>query len=173
MVWGIGIFKNIWMWIFPQQEFFLFNHLILHLELYFFFKLCDVGDSLSSESGSAPAIFELYAADRDGVSVKHTSPLFCLSWENLCKIHHRQTDRQILWHYIQVCVDFFFKLNLLPAYSLRLQGEKLYLYLFFQICVTLSIFCWLLWPALTMYIYVVASLKRSENTLTWWVKFLG
>ena len=36
----------------------------------------------------------------------------------------RQTDRQILWHHIQVCVNFFFKLNLLPPYSLSLQRNK-------------------------------------------------
>ena len=33
------------------------------------------------------------------------------------------TDRQILWLHIRVCVDFFFKLNLLPPYSLRSQGD--------------------------------------------------
>ena len=37
--------------------FLLFNHLILHPELYYFFKLLDVGDCLSLVSGSAPAIF--------------------------------------------------------------------------------------------------------------------
>ena len=36
----------------------------------------------------------------------------------------RQTDRQILWHHVWVCVDFSFKLNLLPPYSLRSQGDK-------------------------------------------------
>ena len=45
---------------------FLFNHLILHLELYYFFELRDVGDFLSLVSCSAQAIFEPYAAERDG-----------------------------------------------------------------------------------------------------------
>ena len=40
------------------------------------------------------------------------------------KICNRQTERQILWHHIKVCVDFFFKLNLLPPYSLYSQGDK-------------------------------------------------
>ena len=35
----------------------------------------------------------------------------------------RQTDRKILCHHIQVYVDFFFLLNLLPPYSLGLQGD--------------------------------------------------
>ena len=33
-----------------------------------------------------------------------------------------QTDSQILWHLIRVCVNFFFKLNLLPPYLLCSQG---------------------------------------------------
>ena len=33
--------------------------------------------------------------------------------------------RQILWHHIRVCVDFFFKLNFLPPYLLRSQGDKI------------------------------------------------
>ena len=33
-----------------------------------------------------------------------------------------QFNRQIFWHRIQGCVDFFFKLNMLPPYLLRLQG---------------------------------------------------
>ena len=48
------IFKRVWA---PKWEcqnvkkqecqiFFLFDHLILHLELYYFFELCDVGDCL-------------------------------------------------------------------------------------------------------------------------------
>ena len=45
-----------------------FDHLILHLELYYFFERRDVGDCLSSVSGSAEAIFEPYAADLDGLS---------------------------------------------------------------------------------------------------------
>ena len=36
----------------------------------------------------------------------------------------RHTDRQILWHHILGCVYFFFKLNLLPPYSLLSQGDK-------------------------------------------------
>ena len=35
-----------------------------------------------------------------------------------------QTDRQILWHHIRVCVDCFLKLNLLPPYSLLSKGDK-------------------------------------------------
>ena len=48
--------------------YFFCDHLILHLELYYFFEHCDVGDCLFSVSGSALNIFEPYAADRDGVS---------------------------------------------------------------------------------------------------------
>ena len=36
-----------------------------------------------------------------------------------------QTDRQFLWHHIQVYVDFFFQLNLLPPYSLGSQGDNI------------------------------------------------
>ena len=51
------------------------------------------------------------------------SPFYNASPEIIdVKIHHRQTDRQILWHHIWVCVDFFFKLNLLPPYWLNSQG---------------------------------------------------
>ena len=39
----------------------------------------------------------------------------------------RWTDRQILQHHIRVCVwIFFFKLNLLPNYSLCSQGDNLF-----------------------------------------------
>ena len=51
------------------------------------------------------------------------SPFYNASPEIIdLKIHLRQTDRQILWHHIWVCVDFFFKLNLLPPYWLNSQG---------------------------------------------------
>ena len=36
----------------------------------------------------------------------------------------RETNRQILWHYILVCADFLYQLNLLPPYSLCLKGDK-------------------------------------------------
>ena len=40
------------------------------------------------------------------------------------EVRNRQTDRQILWHHVWVGVDFFFKLNLLPPFTLRSQGDK-------------------------------------------------
>ena len=58
------------------------------------------------------------------IFLESTSPkkfqtiLFCQSWDNWGQ-NLLQTHRQILWHHIRVRVDFFFKLNLLPPYSLR------------------------------------------------------
>ena len=42
----------------------------------------------------------------------------------LVKIRNWQTDRQILWHHIQMGVDFFSSQNFLPPYSLCSQGDK-------------------------------------------------
>ena len=61
------------------------------------------------------------------------SPFYFASPELMeVEICHRQTDRgtdrQILGHHIRVCVDFFYKLNLLPPYSLRSQGIKNFLF---------------------------------------------
>ena len=40
------------------------------------------------------------------------------------KICDRRTDRQILWQLFRGSVDFLFKLNFLPPYLLRWQGDN-------------------------------------------------
>ena len=47
--------------------------------------------------------------------------LFCQSWDSWGQIL-LQTDRQILWHHIRGCMDFFFKLNLLPPTRFICRG---------------------------------------------------
>ena len=65
------------------------------------------------------------------ISWKNFSPFYFASTEIIeVKIRYRQTNRQILWYHIQVCVDFFFKLNFLPPYSLRSQGDNCKLWAF-------------------------------------------
>ena len=54
----------------------LFDHLILHLKLYYFFKLRNVGDCLPRWVAQPRPLFEPYAADRDraiGVCVESVS----------------------------------------------------------------------------------------------------
>ena len=58
------------------------------------------------------------------ISKKKFQPiLFRQSWDSWGQIS-LLTDRQIFWHHIRGCVDIFFKLNLLPPYLLRSQGDK-------------------------------------------------
>ena len=56
-----------------SEVFFLFDHLILHLELYNFFERRDVGDCLSSVSRSAPAIYRQSSVEKP--TSKNTSSI--------------------------------------------------------------------------------------------------
>ena len=47
---------------------FLFSHLFLHLELYYFLELCNVGDCLPLWVAQPRPLFKPYCADHDGVS---------------------------------------------------------------------------------------------------------
>ena len=81
---------------------------------------------LSAQAIPAPCqekqIFGTTLFDKD-IQKKFQPILVRQSWDNWrYRQTDRQTERQILWHHLRVCVDFFFKLNLLPPYSLCSQG---------------------------------------------------
>ena len=81
-----------------------------------FIPHCEWGES--REPCPQMAVF----GQKQAISPQKCQPiLFRQSWDNWGQ-NSSQTDRQILWHHIRVCVDFFFKLNFLPYYSLRSEG---------------------------------------------------